>query len=315
MPSPAAEAHQKEMNNKFAPAKEAMLKNATPSVLYTHHVMGVYEQYDLLGRVNAVSNNHHNARPILERLVDHALFAMKACVEAEAEEARRTGKAAPEIADHHGIALVLDRVSEAVADGDYVRASENLERFLGVAIATTLKVGKQLSHATHTAVAGDIISLADRLQDHYLYPEKYVNGYQSVRGWFPITSFPEGTDQPVDLWVELEGGGGERVADCTFVNGKWLDREEIDVTEGPISATVTHFRYTPLKPRFTGTNGRAAMLEAAKASVKEAEQLVVESGGKEGTLKLNQALTNVFEMLHESALEADRDLHRKGDAK
>lgn len=220
MPSPAAEAHQKEMQDKFAPAEAAMLKNATPPVLYTHHVMGVYTQYDLLGRVNAVSNNHHNARPVLARLVDHALFAMEACVQAEAEEAKFRGRPEPEIADHHGIALILDGVTEAVAEGDYVKATVQLEQFMATALHLTIKHAKALNHATHGAVAGDLIHTASVLQDHYFYPDKYVNRHSQDGNWLTIDQAPkDGTK--VDLWFSA-ATSSYRVADCHFRDGEWV---------------------------------------------------------------------------------------------
>lgn len=253
MPSPAAEAHQKEMQDKFAPAEAAMLKNATPPVLYTHHVMGVYTQYDLLGRVNAVSNNHHNARPVLARLVDHALFAMKACVQAEAEEAKFRGRPEPEIADHHGIALILDGVSEAVAEGDYVKATVQLEQFMATALHLTIKHAKALNHATHGAVAGDLIHMASVLQDHYIYTDKYVNRHSQGDNWLPIADAPTEEDAVADLWVTYPDGSGERVTDCFVADGKWMTwdiHQSGHTTPGSgVNPVITHFRLAPQPPK------------------------------------------------------------------
>lgn len=173
MPSPAAEAHLKAMEDKYAPAEAAMLANATPAVLYTHHVMGVYKQYDQLGRVNAVSHNHHNAHAILSKLVDHALFAMRACV--QCEEAASGERVA--IEDHQGLALLFDNVSAEVANGDYEKATNALEIFLANALSVVSLKAAELHHATHGAVAGDLQFLAAILQDHYIHRDKYVNKY------------------------------------------------------------------------------------------------------------------------------------------
>lgn len=154
MPSPAAEAHTQAMEEKFGPINEAILENGTPNILYTHHVMAVYKQYDQLGRINAVSNNHHNANPVLARLVDHALFAMRACVEQEAINAtysRDPNLVLGELQDHHRIALELDDVSAAIAGGDYNAAATAVETFLFSALQLARENIEKIVHATHGA--------------------------------------------------------------------------------------------------------------------------------------------------------------------
>lgn len=153
MPSPAAEAHTQAMEEKFGPINEAILENGTPNILYTHHVMAVYKQYDQLGRINAVSNNHHNANPVLARLVDHALFAMRACVQQEAINATetRSDRTPGELQDHHRIALELDDVSACIANGDYNAAAEAVETFMSSALDMALSNLGRIVHLTHGA--------------------------------------------------------------------------------------------------------------------------------------------------------------------
>ncbi len=151
MPSPAAEAHAKLMNDKFGPVNEAILKDASPSILYTHHVMAVYKQYDQLGRIDAVSHNHHNSNPVLAKLVDHALFAMRACVQQEALNAPYRNVPVGELQDHHRIALELDDVSAAIANGDYNAAASAVETFLFSALQLARENIEKIVHATHGA--------------------------------------------------------------------------------------------------------------------------------------------------------------------
>ena len=158
MPSPAAEAHQKEMQDKYGASTAAILANGTPSILYTHHIMGVYRQYDQLGRINAVSGNHHVANPVLAKLVDHSLFAMRACVQQEAINATetRSDRTLGELQDHHRIALELDDVSARIADGDYNAAAEAVETFLFSALQLARENIEKIVHLTHGAAGREV---------------------------------------------------------------------------------------------------------------------------------------------------------------
>lgn len=151
MPSPAAEAHAQAMEEKFGPVNAAILKDAPPSILYTHHVMAVYKHYDQLGRIDAVSYNHHNSNPVLAKLVDHALFAMRACVQQEAIDAPYRNVPVGELQDHHRIALELNDVNTAIASGDYNAAATAVETFLFSALQLARENIEKIVHAAHGA--------------------------------------------------------------------------------------------------------------------------------------------------------------------